>query len=209
MDRMRLFKHGPNWVFHILLFIGVLLLNFSDLRVLYAPFEYAPNSYIQCLAQSLVLCGMHLICICLLYVLKIPYSIAVIINLLSVNSALWACSRVLAFTVTFNQEYMVGYEYFYLQPLLITVISFCLAKTNTINPIKLILPVRLGILGVVYFLTLCFLPLYETVNGSRLWLVAYLCEGFRVFFLLLLLLFSGCHLLKHISGPEIHCIGKC
>lgn len=174
MVNMNLFK-TKNKTF---IFVCILIIFYwSEIESVYAPFKYAPRDWTELVIQSIVPCVIHLIIIGVMLILKWPNSIFLLVNFLSINASMWACYRVIAFTIAVDRLYVREYKWIYIILLTITdLIEIRYLKRESRierNTKKIVYNSVITALGTVYFMGLLFIPLYSSVKDTAIWPITY------------------------------------
>lgn len=117
MMNMKLFK-GKIEAF--ILICMLIVFYWSDIKCIYAPFKYAPRNWTELVGQSIVPCVIHLMLIGVIIILKWSNSIFLLVNFMSINASMWACYRVIAFTMAADRLYIREYKWTYIILLAIT-----------------------------------------------------------------------------------------
>lgn len=156
------------------------LLTFSDLRILYAPFEYAPTQWVGLIGQGITLCAVHIF-----YSIFITKSLGeslssalfLIISSLSVNTAMWAVAREMTYTIAFEHSVIKMYPGLYVLALISTIGIYFFAlinkKKHCCNDPDIISKSAALVCISTYFCTLQLFPLYQCVEGTHLCLLYY------------------------------------
>lgn len=177
--------------------ILIFAISFTDLRVIYAPFQYAPSNWGTMLFQGLILGIVHTVCCVFPILMRWPRLLIIIVSLLSTNTAFWASARELSFTIALDQTYLVAYDHLYLITILISLaIFFFWWKKSNSSIIKRDGYGLIFILGITYFVSISFLPLYKKVYCGNLWLAAYLYRAFQIMIISLFTLYLVLRLYK-------------
>lgn len=170
------------------------LLTFSELKALYAPFEYAPMQWIGLVGQGVVLCTVHIFCsISITKALneRLDSVLFLIVSFLSINTAMWAVAREAAFTIAFGQKFLEVYFMLYLAAFIPTMLVFFFSfwkARNTYQDLRRVAICRILILilAILYFGGLQRFPLYQYVEGTHLWLIYYVYTINRIVLLCVL-----------------------